>query len=118
MSSTRQLELHMPPETGGAPPATPQGVLSTAFTAVSTGAIDTGIDAGNAQCTKNLVTFVTTQDCLIAFGKSDMAAATAADWLLKAADGPVTFLLDSKKTRFFRVIRSTADGTLRSYVSG
>jgi hypothetical protein len=107
----------MPPERAGVA-TNPQSVISTAVTAVSTAAIDTLIDIGNARATKNLVTFDTTQDCFICFGESNMGAATSSDWLIKAGDGPVTFLLDSRRTRFYRVIRNAADGILKHYVSG
>lgn len=113
----------MPPEPAGTlgPDglASPQAVVLQAVGAASTAAIDTKIDSAGAKVNKQNVTFVTDQDVFIVFGMSDVVAATSANGLLlKAADEPRTFLCDSRRTRFFRAIRSTVDANLRFYVSG
>lgn len=123
MSSIRQELLRMPPERAGAlgPDglASPQAVRLQVVGVASTAAIDTGIDSAGARVNKQNVTFVTDQDIFICFGESDVGAASSSDLLLKAADEPRTWLIDSRRTRYFRAIRAGAvDANLRFYVSG
>jgi hypothetical protein len=90
-----------------------------AVAAASTAAVDTLASQDTTdQGMQNRwwVTMVCTQDCFICFGDASVAAATANDWPL-FANQPKDFFLD-RNTRYFRVIRSTADGTLKWYGSG
>lgn len=92
-----------------------QAVVAASSAAVDTLATEDTSDQGGA--TRWWVTMVCDQDCMIAFGDAAVPAAVVAnDWPL-FANQPQNFILD-RKSRYFRVIRSTADGTLKWYGSG
>lgn len=84
----------------------PEVVTATAFTATSTAAVQ--IHSGGTG--KYIVRFLPTQNCFIKFGDANVVAATSSDWPLIA--NQAVLLEISSDSNYFRVIRSSADGTL------
>lgn len=91
----------------------PGAVQKQATSSASTAAVAIG-NTGND--ISPWYTFVCDQDCYIAFGDAAVGVATADEWPFKA-DVPQSFALTPKETHF-RVIRKSADGTLKWYPSG
>jgi len=91
--------------------AAPLVVTATAFTAVSTAAIQinsTGVG-------RQVIVLLPTQNCFIKFGDASVGAATSADWPL-VANQRVRFVV-SNDSSYFRVVRNSADGVLDWYVA-
>lgn len=92
-----------------------QSVVAASSAAIDTLASQDTTDIGGA--TRWWVTMVCDQDCMICFGDASVGAAVVANDFPLYANQPKDFLLD-RTTRYFRVIRSTTDGTLKWYGSG
>lgn len=62
-------------------------------------------------------TFVSSADSHIRFGRSNVAAATTSDYLMRAGQ-PEEFWCEASEDSHFTAIRDTADGALYYYRSG
>ena len=80
--------------------------------AASTAEQDTGINNDTGE----FVTFTTTADCYIRFGVTGIAASTANDIPLNAADGKVSWWC-GPDDRYFRVFGGASSGTVKWWKS-
>jgi hypothetical protein len=89
-------------------------VYTVAVGAASTAEQETTVSAPGVG---EWVTFVADTDCFVRFGVTGVGAATSSDWPMLSGV-PQAFFIEPNEDRFFRAIRSTADGTLKWYISG
>lgn len=93
-------------------PEAPTFRNNLSFTAASSAAKDAGVCGQN----RGVLVVTPTQNCYIRFGGSDVTAATSSD--LRLVAGKLYCFEFNAATRYFRVIRQSADGILTWYVSG
>jgi hypothetical protein len=88
--------------------------ITANFTGTSSAAIPTGLVADGLGGAFAYFTFYCTSDCVIRFGDSGVTAADAAVDMIYPAGQWISHIVS---TTHFKVIRYTADGTLKVYRS-